>query len=141
MIETSYDRAEMIQRCQSLLNEGWIWRDDLRTAIPPGTDDKGIQFRHDFQADQIAKGYVWNQRYGGYVPPTWTHVDLDEQLVQRAKSAARMGKQQFSGLSDWLQVVFLLLFGLLVFGQNPFVGIVVIAMGVVGFQETHKKHR
>lgn len=139
-LETTYNRAEMIQRNQSLIDQGWIWNDDLRRAVPPRTDEKGLRFYTDFHADQLAKGYVWNQQCGNYIPPTWTQADVDREMAARKKSAALAGNPSSGGLPDWLLIGFLLLFGLLVFGQNPFVGIVLIGGGIAGWRLTYGKH-
>lgn len=51
-------------------------------------------------------------------------------MAARKKNEAQAGDPRSGGLPDLLLIAFLLLYGLLVFWQNPFVGVVMIVMAV-----------
>ena len=121
---------------RKLIAQGWTWHEQLRDVLPPGTDEKEIQRRLDRQADLLGKGYIWNDQLRTLVPPGTTQADVDRQLAARVELAKKAGG---SDLPDWLLIGFLLLFGLAVFGQNPFVGVIVIGLGITGWRVTYGK--
>lgn len=121
---------------RKLVAQGWTWHEQLRDCLPPGTDEKDIQRRLDYQADLLNKGYIWNDQLRTLVPPGTTQSDVDGQLLARAELAKKAGK---TDAPDWLLIGFLLLFGLAVFGYNPFIGVVVIGIGITGWRLTYGK--
>lgn len=122
---------------RKLVAQGWTWHEQLRDALPPGTDDKEIQRRLERQQELLGKGYIWNDQLCMLVPPGTTQSDIERQLAKRAELAKKAGGG--GDLPDWFLIGFLLLFGLAVFGQNPLIGIVVIGLSITGWRMTYGK--
>ena len=122
---------------KSLVAKGWSWHEQLRDCVPPGTDEKEIARRLQYQADLRSKGYVWNDRLMSLVPPGTTSSEVERQLIHRGELAKKVGSPSGTDLPDWVLIAFLLFFGFATFQSNPIAGLVVIGMAIAGWKLTY----